>query len=155
MPRIMQVTIVNIRVNRRLCPPIWMMVLAMFRAKPVMEQTPTMQPTQAQAQQPAPQPFDLIIAVSGRNGAEAFQMPPNSRAVLFDDKQDVMYRVSTDGAGYKTVTEFDFSPREAAEGPSEGQYATKADLEALMERIDALAAQKPVPRTRKAAADGE
>ena len=40
---------------------------------------------QPQAMQPQqPQPFDLIIAVSGRNGAEAFQMPPNSRAVLFD-----------------------------------------------------------------------
>lgn len=112
------------------------------------------QPTQTQVQ-PQQQPFDLIIAVSGRNGAEAFQMPPNSRAVLFDDRQDVMYRVSTDGAGYKTVTEFDFSPREGAETAPDAQYATKADLDALMAKIDALGAQKPATRTRKAAADGE
>ena len=116
------------------------------------------QPTQAQAQ-PQQQPFDLIIAVSGRNGAEAFQMPPNSRAVLFDDKRDIMYRVSTDGAGYKTVTEFDFSPREGAEKPSEAQYATKTDIEALMAEIDALkhpAASKSTRTvSRKAADDGE
>lgn len=115
---------------------------------------PQYQQPMPQVQQ-QPQPFDLIIAVSGRNGAEAFQMPPNSRAVLFDDKVDVMYRVSTDGAGYKTVKEFDFSPREGAEKPSEAQYATKADLDALMEKIDALTAQRPATRARKAATDGE
>ena len=112
--------------------------------------------------QQALQPFDLIIAVSGRNGAEAFQMPPNSRAVLFDDSDDVMYRVSTDGAGYKTVTEFDFTPRNVASGheePPDGGYATKADIEALMAEINALKhpAASKTTRTvsRKAAADGE
>ena len=123
---------------------------------------PTYQQTFVPQVQPQQQPFDLIIAVSGRNGAEAFQMPPNSRAVLFDDKEDVMYRVSTDGAGYKTVTEFDFTPRNVASGheePPEGGYATKADVEALMAEIDALkhpAASKSTRTvSRKAATDGE
>lgn len=56
MPRIMQVTMVNSRVRNRLRAgmvgkaflPMLMMALAMFRAKPVWEQTPTMMPTQAQ-----------------------------------------------------------------------------------------------------------
>ena len=39
----------NTSVNIRLFPPMLMMVFAMFRAKPVIEQEPTMIPTQAQA----------------------------------------------------------------------------------------------------------
>lgn len=111
--------------------------------------------------QPQPQPFDLIIAVSGRNGAEAFQMPPNSRAVLFDDKEDVMYRVSTDGAGYKTVTEFDFSPRSAAQeqqGADPALYVPRSDfevLEAKVAALESLAQPKTTRSTRKAATDGE
>ena len=116
---------------------------------------PTYQQTFVPQQPQQPQPFDLIIAVSGRNGAEAFQMPPNSRAVLFDDSKDVMYRVSTDGAGYKTVQEFDFAPR-ATEAPQEAQYVTRDDFDALMAKVDALTAQKPPRGTaRKAANDGE
>ena len=45
----MQVIIVNTSVNIRLFPPMLMMVFAIFRAKPVIEQEPTMIPTQAQA----------------------------------------------------------------------------------------------------------
>lgn len=116
---------------------------------------PTYQQTFVPQQPQQPQPFDLIIAVSGRNGAEAFQMPPNSRAVLFDDSEDVMYRVSTDGAGYKTVQEFDFAPR-ATEAPQEAQFVTRDDFDALMAKVDALTAQKPARGTaRKAATDGE
>ena len=48
MPRIIQVTMVNSRVRKMLLWPMLMMALAMFRAKPVREQTPTMIPTQAQ-----------------------------------------------------------------------------------------------------------
>lgn len=43
----MQVIIVNTSVNIRLFPPMLMMVFAIFRAKPVIEQEPTMIPTQA------------------------------------------------------------------------------------------------------------
>ena len=49
IPRIMQVTMVNTSVNRRLFPPMLIMVFAIFSAKPVIEQTPTIQPTHAQA----------------------------------------------------------------------------------------------------------
>ncbi len=49
IPKIMHVTIVNTSVNIRLLPPMLMMVLAILRAKPVIEQEPTMIPTQAQA----------------------------------------------------------------------------------------------------------
>ena len=39
----------NTSVNIRLFPPMLMMVFAIFRAKPVIEQEPTIIPTQAQA----------------------------------------------------------------------------------------------------------
>ena len=45
----MQVTIVKSRVSIRLCSPMLMMACATLSANPVMPQTPTMMPTQAQA----------------------------------------------------------------------------------------------------------
>ena len=49
MPRIIQVIMVKIRVKRMLVLPREMMVLAIVRPKPVLEQTPMMMPTHAQA----------------------------------------------------------------------------------------------------------
>ena len=49
MPRIMQVIMVNTSVSRTLDWPMRIMACATLRAKPVMPQTPTMMPTQAQA----------------------------------------------------------------------------------------------------------
>lgn len=43
-----------------------------------------------------------IIQVSGENGARAYQMPPNSNALLLDDKDPIVWLVTTDGAGYKS-----------------------------------------------------
>lgn len=112
---------------------------------PQMQPMPQMQPTQ--------QPFDLLISVSGKDGANAFQMPPNSRAVLFDTKEDILYKVTTDGAGYKTVQEFDFKPREQQEQKQDMTgYVSKADFDALAARVDQL---EPKPRQRKAANDNE
>lgn len=130
---------------------------------------PTYQQPQMQQVPQAPQPFDLIIAVSGRNGAEAFQMPPNSRVVLFDEKQDIMYRVTTDGAGYKTIMDFDFFPRKHGQEQQVAEpadYVPRSEFDALTEKvgnisesIGSIAAQvaglgqKPTRTTRKAAAD--
>lgn len=50
-----------------------------------------------------------IVKVNGRNGAEAFQMGPNSQVLLLDETAPVLWLASTDGAGYKTVSAFDIS----------------------------------------------
>lgn len=124
--------------------------------QPVAQPNWMYQPTQTQPQ-PMQQPFDNIIGVSGRKGADAFAMGPNSRAILFDDTEDVMYRVTTDGAGVKTIAEFDFTPREAVHERA-AEYATRDELAAFGAKLDEVMAKLdslPRPRTRKAAGDGE
>jgi hypothetical protein len=41
-----------------------------------------------------------LIRVTGMEGARAYQMPPNSRAPLFDDTDDIVIFKMTDGAGF-------------------------------------------------------
>ena len=51
-----------------------------------------------------------IIHVNGQNGAQAFQMLPNSQALLLDDTAPLIWLAQTDGAGYKTVTPYTIAP---------------------------------------------
>lgn len=51
-----------------------------------------------------------IIHVNGQNGAQAFQMMPNSQALLLDDTAPIVWLAQTDGAGYKTVTPYSIAP---------------------------------------------
>lgn len=88
-------------------------------------------PQQMQMQPPA-QPYaprQEIIRVNGENGARAFQMAPNSNAILLDETAPLVWLVQTDGAGYKTVTPYTITPYQA-EPP--------VDVRALDERIRRL-----------------
>lgn len=51
-----------------------------------------------------------IIHVNGQNGAQAFQMMPNSQALLLDDTAPIVWLAQTDGAGYKTITPYSITP---------------------------------------------
>ena len=70
-----------------------------------------------------------IVHVNGKNGAEMFQMAPNSNTLLLDDTAPIVWLVQTDGAGYKSLTPFDIIPHKDA--PS-------VDLKALENRITKL-----------------
>ena len=50
-----------------------------------------------------------IVKVNGENGAQAFRMGPNSRILLLDENEPIIWFVQTDGAGYKTITPYDFA----------------------------------------------
>ena len=56
-----------------------------------------------------------VIRVNGRNGAEAFNLAPNSSALLLDNSGMLVWLVTTDGAGYKTIDPYDIAPHKAAE----------------------------------------
>ena len=71
-----------------------------------------------------------IIKVNGRNGAEAFQMAPNSRVLLLDETEPVIWFCQTDGAGFKTILGYDITPKE--------EIPKKDELKLLEERIEAL-----------------
>lgn len=75
------------------------------------------------------QPRQEVVKVHGEEGARAFQMGANSSALLLDESGVIVWLVTTDGAGYKSVAPFDISPHEQAPAPD------FADLE---QRIAAL-----------------
>ena len=94
----------------------------MYPYLPQMTQYPY-QPTQP------PLPKQEVVKVSGENGARAYQMPANSSALLLDESGELLWLVTTDGAGYKTVGAFDITPHQAAPAP---------DYASLEERITKL-----------------
>ena len=65
---------------------------------------------QPQAQYPNTPRRTEIIHVNGENGAQAFQMLPNSQALLLDDTAPIIWLAQTDGAGYKTVSPYTITP---------------------------------------------
>lgn len=78
------------------------------------------------------QPRHEVVKVSGENGARAFQMPANSSALLLDESGVIVWLVTTDGAGYKTVAPFDITPHEAAPAPN------YSDLETRITRLEEM-----------------
>ena len=70
-----------------------------------------------------------IIRVNGRNGAEAFNLPPNSSVMLLDETAPIVWLAQTDGAGYKTLTPYSITPYQAQQ---------PVDLNSLEERIKRL-----------------
>lgn len=66
---------------------------------------------QQQWGQPALPKMELV-RVNGKGGAEAFQIGANSQALLLDENNPIVWLVSTDGAGFKTVTPYDIKLHE-------------------------------------------
>lgn len=57
-------------------------------------------------------PPSRIVRVSGRPGAEAFQMAPNSETLLLDETAPIVWLKITDGAGYPRLIPYDITPHE-------------------------------------------
>ena len=74
-------------------------------------------------------PRQEIIRVNGENGAKAYQMAPNSSALLMDESAPLVWLVQTDGAGYKTTVPYTIAPYQSQPAP---------DLNDLEERIKRL-----------------
>lgn len=70
-----------------------------------------------------------VVKVNGQNGAQAYQMPPNSSALLLDETAPLVWLVQTDGAGYKTTTPYNITPYQQEPAP---------DFKQLEERIAKL-----------------
>ena len=70
-----------------------------------------------------------ITRVNGKNGAEAYMLPPNSSILLLDETAPIVWLAHTDGAGYKTVTPYTITPYQAESTP---------DFNSLEERIKRL-----------------
>lgn len=80
-------------------------------------------------------PHYSIIQVRGQNGAEALQMAPNSKVLLLDETDPLIWFVQTDGAGYKTVTPYSITPYQPA--PPVDLNSIELRLSTLEEKINA------------------
>lgn len=73
-----------------------------------------------------------IIRVSGEAGAKAYNMAPNSQALLLDEYDPIVWLKTTDGAGYPTITPYKIAPYTPE---------TSMDIKALEDRIAKLEAR--------------
>lgn len=53
-----------------------------------------------------------VVRVNGQNGANAYQMAPNSSILLLDETAPIIWLKTTDGASYPTVTGYTITPIE-------------------------------------------
>ena len=95
-------------------------------------------------QQAQGQTTQEVVKVSGINGVNAYQLPPNSSVLLLDTTAPIVWLVQTDGAGYKTSTPYDITPHESEETT---QYKTLEErITKLEETINAKSNVKPSTR---------
>lgn len=80
------------------------------------------------------QPKDDIKFVNGVESAMAYQMPPNSKALLMDQNIPRFYIKQTDASGMSTIKAYDFV--EAVEQKQE--FITKAEFEERMAQYESL-----------------
>ena len=80
--------------------------------------------------QPAPTMPTQVVKVSGENGARAYQMGPNSSALLLDESGLMVWLCTSDGAGYKTVSAYDIAPHK------EEKPKDYSDLESRIARLE-------------------
>ena len=88
-------------------------------------------------------PVNGLIAVTGFEGAKAYQLPPNSKVPLFDQNEDIIYLKTTDSAGYPTIKAFKFEPVEVSQVNSQdinsaSDYVTREEFEKLASELDSL-----------------
>ena len=76
-----------------------------------------------------PQQKQEVVKVNGENGARAYQIGANSSALLLDESGLMIWLVTSDGAGYKTVSAYDITPHKTEPQP---------DYNSLEERITRL-----------------
>ena len=100
-----------------------------------------------QPQQVNTQPTSQVVRVNGENGARSYQMGANSSALLLDESGLMVWLVTSDGAGYKTVSPYDIVPHKAEPQPDYGS------LESRIQRLEEIVNAKPVNSNRKKQSD--
>lgn len=101
---------------------------------------------------PTMQPQSELQFVNGRESADMYQMPPNSKVILMDSGMARFYLKETDASGMARVTAYDFTP--ASDAPTE-QYVTRAEFDEWRAKYESPAQSKPAAkRSRKSEPSG-
>lgn len=74
-----------------------------------------------------------VLKVTGRNGANALNLAPNSSVLALDTSAPIVWLVTTDGAAYKTCTPYEIKPYEEVSTDSLEKRISK--LEELMQGV--------------------
>ena len=121
---------------------------------PVSYQPVYQAPYQPPAQnQPAQQ--SGLNWVQGEAAAKAYLVAPGRTVQLWDSEEKVIYLKSADASGMPSMKVLDYTIRgEEPEKPAE-EYATKAEVAALAEKIKELAAKKKPARVIREEDDDE
>lgn len=77
-----------------------------------------------------------VIEVTGRNGANAIVMGPDSSVLVLDNTAPIVWLVKTDGAGYKTLVAYDIKPHEEAK-PTDHFKELEERISKLEETVNA------------------
>lgn len=105
-----------------------------YNSNPYMQQPAAYPQAQNMYSMTPQQPVMQVVRVNGRGGAEAFAIGPNSSALLLDESGRLVWAVTTDGAGYKTISPYDIVPHQDAPAPDySGLESRIARLEGLMD----------------------
>ena len=115
-----------------------------------------MNPYQQQMPQ-VPQAPVQVVKVNGENGAKAYSIGANSSALLLDENGLMVWLVTSDGAGYKTVSAFDITPHRNAPAPDYGNLETRIQtIEKRLEEMNSNGNSANVNANRKVKSnDGE
>lgn len=90
-------------------------------------------------------PNQNLIWVQGEAGAKSYLVAPNSTVTLWDTESETIYIKSADASGMPNMKVLDYKIRgnavESANIPMQNGFATKDDLNALREDLNALKAK--------------
>lgn len=80
-----------------------------------------------------------VPTVNGREGANAYSMPPNSTVLLLDANQPIVWFKQTDGGGYATVKGYSISePIDDPQNPTNFNQEIKDTMKSFDERLKKL-----------------
>lgn len=77
-----------------------------------------------------------VVEVTGRAGAETYQLGPDSSILLLDNTAPIVWLVKTDGAGYKSLSAYDITPHEE-KAPVDQYKSLEERITKLEETINA------------------
>ena len=77
-----------------------------------------------------------VVKVNGENGAKAYNIGANSSALLLDESGLMVWLVTSDGAGYKTVSAYDITPHKSEPQPDYGNFESR--LQTVEKRLEEI-----------------
>ena len=81
-------------------------------------------------------PQTQVTRVNGENGAKAYSLGANSSALLLDESGLMVWLVTSDGAGYKTVSAYDITPHKSEPQPDYGSFENR--LQTVEKRLEEI-----------------